>query len=327
MQDSQRRLYGLELFQFANVEPQNTDQQPEEVPIKVTVAEGKHQRVNFGVGYGTEEKARADVEYHHLNFLGGARSAGVHARWSSLDRGLKFDFTQPYFFQPHLSLGTEAQRWYTFTPAYSSIVTGAKVTMTHRSSARTSWSVSATSEHETSSIAPDVLNDPTLRNSLIALGLDPTTDEQNVALTAAGFDFSHTTADNLLNAHHGYQIAFHAENAGRLLGASFNYFGLSGDARQHPPERDNVVWPASRLQFGNLRPAAATKTISRSASATFGGATSIRGWGRYEVSPRRRAAAATACSPSARSCTQLHGNPAACCPGRGQRGLSPGGSG
>src|SRR5437870_4982145 len=71
VQDSQRRLYGLELFQFANIEPVNPEAQPTEVPMKVTVAEGKHQRVNFGVGYGTEEKARVDAEYHHLNFLGG----------------------------------------------------------------------------------------------------------------------------------------------------------------------------------------------------------------------------------------------------------------
>ncbi|HMB80939.1 MAG TPA: POTRA domain-containing protein, partial [Vicinamibacterales bacterium] len=153
VQDTQRRLYGLELFQFANVEPLNPEQQPEEVPIRVTVAEGNHQRVNFGVGYGTEEKARIDAEYHHVNFLGGARSAGVHARWSSLDRGLRFDFNQPYFFAPHFSLGAEAQQWYTYTPAYSSVVTGAKVTMTHRPSEHTSWSASLTSEHDRSTIS------------------------------------------------------------------------------------------------------------------------------------------------------------------------------
>ena len=36
-----------------------------------------------------------------------------------------------------------------------------------------SWAVSMDSEHDSSSIATEVLNDPTLRNDLIALGLDP----------------------------------------------------------------------------------------------------------------------------------------------------------
>ena len=285
VQESQRHLYGLELFQFANVEPLNTEQQPEEVPIRVTVAEGNHQRVNFGVGYGTDEKERVDAEYHHLNFLGGARSAGAHVRWSSLDRGVRFDFTQPYFFQPHLSLGAEVQDWYTYTPAYRSVVTGAKLTMTHRSSPNTSWSVSITSEHDVSSIADAVLNDPTLRQSLIALGLDPRTGEQNGTLSAAGFDFQHSTADNLLNAHHGYQVAFHAEDAGPVLGGSFNYFGVSGDARYYLPIGDNIVL-ASRVLLGNLRAADHDEANIPFAKRYFlGGATSIRGWGRYEVSP------------------------------------------
>ena len=50
MRDSQRRLYGLELFQFANIEPVNPEQRLDEVPIRVTLAEGSHRRVNFGSG-------------------------------------------------------------------------------------------------------------------------------------------------------------------------------------------------------------------------------------------------------------------------------------
>ena len=285
VQDTQRRLYGMELFQFATVEPRNVDQQPAEVPTRVTVAEGKHQRVNFGVGYGTEEKARIDAEYHHLNFLGGARSAGVHARWSSLDRGLRLDLTQPYLFRPHLSAGAEGQQWYTYTPAYQSVVSGGKATLTYRANQHTSLSFSITSEYDSSSIASGVLNDPTRRNDLIALGLNPTTGEQRGTLNAAGFDFNHSTTDNILNAHHGYQIAFHTEEAGKLLPGTFSYVAVSADGRYYQPFGDKIVL-ASRVQLGNIAPPGGDQAFIPFAKRYFlGGATSIRGWGRYDVSP------------------------------------------
>ncbi len=285
VQDSQRRLYGMELFQFANIAPQNTEEQPEDVPIGVTVAEGNHQRVNFGVGYGSEEKARVDAEYHHLNFLGGARSAGAHVRWSSLDRGIRLDLTQPYFFNPHFSLSGEGQDWYTYTPAYRSVVTGGKATLTHRLSTRTSWSVSITSEHDSSTVTPEVLADPTQRANLIALGLNPITGTQSGLLNALGFDFQRSTADNLLNAHRGYQIAFHAEEAGRIIPGTFEYSGLSGDARYYLPIVGSLVL-ASRAQFGNIQPPNDDPTKVPFAKKYFlGGATTVRGWGRFEISP------------------------------------------
>jgi outer membrane protein assembly complex protein YaeT len=287
VQNTQRRLYRMELFQFANVESLNTELQPAEVPTRITVAEGKHQRMNFGIGYGTEEKGRADAEYHHLNFLGGARSAGVHVRWSSLDRGARVDFNQPYFFAPHLSLGLEGQQWYTFTPAYQSIVSGGKATVTHRADANTSWSVSVTSEHDKSAIESDVLTDLSLRNSLIALGLDPTTGEQNGTLNALGFDLQHSTADNVLNAHRGYQVAFHAEQAGRIVPGTFNYYSISVDGRHYLPvgAGDRFI-VATRLQMGSIRPVGNDRTnIPFSKKYFLGGATSVRGWGRYEISP------------------------------------------
>jgi outer membrane protein insertion porin family len=278
-------LYGMELFQFANVQALDQDLQPAEVPTRITVAEGKHQRVNFGVGYGTEEKERVDAEYHELNFLGGARSAGAHVRWSSLDRGVRLDFNQPYFFQPHFSLGAEVQRWYTFTPAYQSIVSGGKATITHRTSAQTSWSISMTSEHDSSAIATAVLGDLTLRNSLIALGLDPRTGEQNGTLNAFGFDIQHSTADNLLNAHRGYQIAFHTEQAGRIVPGTFNYFATAIDGRHYLPMGDRLVL-ATRMQVGGISADGNSDTnVPFSKKYFLGGATSVRGWGRYEISP------------------------------------------
>src|SRR5207249_12270502 len=107
------------------------------------------------------------------------------------DRGARIDFTQPYFFRPHFSLGLEGQQWYTFTPAYNSIVSGGKATVTPRADLHTSWSISMTSEHESSRSSRDGSNSPRfpeLRTSLIALGLDPTRLTQTGTLNAVGFD-------------------------------------------------------------------------------------------------------------------------------------------
>src|SRR5207245_674518 len=148
------------------------------------------------------------------------------------------------------------------------------------------WTASTTSEHDSSAIDPSVRSNPTQRNSLIALGLDPTTDSQNGTLNAFGFDFQHSTADNLLNAHRGIQFAFHTEEAGRVVPGTFNYYAFSADGRHYQRLGSDKYVLASRLQIGNIRPYGnAQSNVPFSKRYFLGGATSIRGWGRYEVSP------------------------------------------
>ncbi len=67
--------------------------------------------------------------------------------------------------------------------------------------------------------------------------------------TRSGFDFQRSTADNPLDAHRGYQLAFHTESAGRLLPGTFNYFALSVDGRHYLPIGNRIV-VANRLQVG-----------------------------------------------------------------------------
>jgi outer membrane protein insertion porin family/translocation and assembly module TamA len=130
-----------------------------------------------------------------------------------------------------------------------------------------------------------VLKDLKLRTSLIALGLNPVTGEQNGTLNALGVDLQHSTADNPLNARRGYQVAFHAEQAGRIVPGTFTYTAVSVDGRHYLPIGKNIV-VATRLQIGNIQPAGADETnVPFSKRYFLGGATSVRGWGRFEISP------------------------------------------
>jgi len=285
VQRTQQRLYDTELFQFVNITPADSENQPDAVPTKVTVVEGPDYRVRFAGGYGTEEKVRAETDYHRLNFLGGARTAGVAGKWSSLDRGIRADITQPYVFQPEFSLTGEGRRWFTYTPAYRAETSGATLTLRHRRDRRNTWSISLTSEYDVSTIEDQVRANPRLRNSLIALGLDPETASQRGNLTSVGFDFHRSTADNVLNARRGYVLTAHVETAGGILPGTFNYQLFSGDARDYVALGDRLVI-ATRAQIGNIRPRDnLPSNVPFSKKYFLGGATSIRGWGVYEVSP------------------------------------------
>jgi outer membrane protein insertion porin family len=284
LQNTQRDLYRMELFQFANVEPLNQELQPSEVATRITVAEGARHRFNFGLGYGTEERGRVDADYRHLNFLGGARTAGGHVRWSSLERGIRLNFIQPYFLGPRFSLEGEGQQWRTVTPAYVSTVSGAKISLTHRWSANTAWSVSMSSEHDISTIAEEVRNDPSLRTSLIALGLDPSTAEQNGTLNLLGFDMHHSRVDNLLDARRGYQLAFHVGQAGDLLPGTFHFRAASIDGRYYQPLSTRRLVLATRVQLGSIDPIGGS-TVPLPRRYFLGGSSGVRGWSRYEISP------------------------------------------
>ena len=99
------------------------------------------------------------------------------------------------------------------------------------------------------------------------------------------FDVLHSTADNLLNARRGYQLAIHAESAGRLLPGSYNYYALSWDARHYLPLGESIVI-ANRVQVGNIDQAGDDPgNVPFSKKFFLGGASSVRGWGRYEISP------------------------------------------
>lgn len=311
--ESQRKLYGLDLFEFVNVQPVRPDgtaaatseggdgdaapQAPEPppasatggrlvLPMRVTVSEAKHRRLRFAVGYGTEEQVRGEVQSQWLNFLGGARTLGVSAKWSSLDRGVRMEFRQPYLYNPRLSLDLVGQRWYDNEPGYNAVASGGHATVRYRLGTNTTFSTTFTDEFDSSTVSESALADPLLQKQLIALGLDPVTGSQSGTLVGFAFDAQRdTAAPSLLNATRGYFAAAHVERAAHLIGGSFSYFGASFDTRYYRRFGDRLVW-AGRLEAGSLKPAGGDATqIPFSKRYYLGGATTIRGWGRYEVGP------------------------------------------
>src|SRR2546426_823740 len=185
-----------------------------EVQLHEETVGPKRSKLTLRAGYGTEEQARTRIRWDHVNFTGGARHAGFEGKWSSLDRGVRMDFQEPYFFSPHFSLAFRGEAWQAREPVYSANRVGGRFILTHQANSANKWSVSLIDEYQRSSIAPAGLLDFTIRNALISLGLDPRTGEQRGTLSAVTFDVSRTTSNSVLDPRHGYILSWHLEQAG-----------------------------------------------------------------------------------------------------------------
>jgi outer membrane protein assembly complex protein YaeT len=295
MQESQRKLYGLETFQFANIEPVlNEGEQPEIVPVKVTVTEGKHRKVNFGVGYGTEERGRVLADWRHVNFFGGARTMQLQGAYSALSKGARVNFRQPSVFSARTNLLLTGQSWNRDEPAYNLVTKGGRITIERtlappgpfsRRSAASSIALTYTNEYQSYRITEEALHTPSFLKTLISLGLDPLNGTAHGLLSSIDLDLHRSTADSTLNAKQGYTLDAHLEKAGTVLRGDYNFVETILEGRYYLPlgRRAVVAVKARGGSIGAVHGENLDVPFFR--RYFLGGAASLRGWGRFEVSP------------------------------------------
>jgi outer membrane protein insertion porin family len=290
--ESQRRLYGLELFQFVNIAPRLPEDRAPQVPVTVTVGEGKHRRLQLAAGYGSEEKVRARINWRHVNFGGGARTGEIEAKASSLEQGVRGSLTEPFFLKPGLSVRLTGSTWSAREPVYEYRSSGGRVVLakdftrvgvgTERG-VRNRIGFSVIREYEDYAISESALADPSFRDELIALGLDPETGRGKGMLAAFAIDFERNTSLQPLNPRQGYSIAGHVESAGSVLAGDFHYNEALGEVRTYLELGPRFIW-ANRMRSATLAGSDAAE-IPFYKRYFVGGSTSVRGWGRYQVSP------------------------------------------
>lgn len=299
IQRSQRQLYSLELFQFVNVDVGDVTSTTDasgatvnEVATNITVVEAPHRQATFGVGYGSEDHARVDAKFTHVNFLGGARVASAEGKFSSLERGVRLSFNEPALGHG-LSAGVNGQSWYASTPAYTLRTSGGRIgvlkTLSRAPSAsggraHGSISMAFAREYESYRVSSAALTDPDFRPTLIALGLNPSTGEGRGTTSAITLDAQRNTVANLLDAHRGLLLSAHAEQAAKIAGGDFSYRELSGEARAYVPAGRAIVF-AGHLRAASIGSGNTATDVPFFKRYFLGGATSLRGWGRFEVAP------------------------------------------
>jgi outer membrane protein assembly complex protein YaeT len=290
---SERRLARLQILRFVNVQARPpAGAHITTIPVQVVVSENPPRRLELGAGYGSEDRLRASAGWSHLNVFGNASQFEADGKWSSIDRGVRASFSQPYLYRRGLGLDASATSWWTHEETYDSRAYGGRIGASYRFARRRRraarapgdvLSVAYVHEYLRYGIHEDALDDIGNFDELIALGLDPVTGEGRGTNAAIAVDFTHNDVDSVADPTAGYGVSLHTEIARPALGGTFRYSEYVGEARGYVPIGDAVV-VAGRARYGTLA-AADDAAVPFSARYFLGGSTSLRGWGRYEVAP------------------------------------------
>ena len=292
--ESQARLAALGIFDFAHLGPTErggSAGEPGVVPMLATLTEGKPQRYQIGVGYGTEDGPRGSFQWDHLNFAGDGRRMALDSRYSFRLRGAGLEFIEPYFLSNRLSLNARVGAWWTSESTYTSRTIGARFGITFRRMIRGNdlervehtWRGGYINESLDYAITPEALADQSQFDELIALGLDPITGSGQGRLAALEFDVERASTDHPFDPRRGHRESLHLLYATPSLGGTFKYNEVLIQEIAYAPLPWRMVL-AGRARAGAVFAASADQ-MPFSQRYFLGGSSSLRGWGRFQVAP------------------------------------------
>ncbi|MBI3047726.1 MAG: BamA/TamA family outer membrane protein [Acidobacteria bacterium] len=280
LEESRRRLERLGLFESVDIAV--VERGRPDVETLVTVKERDHTQFTYSFGYGSEEGAYGEAGWRHLNFLGGARTVSARGRWSWLDRGGEAAFIQPYLFGAGLTLTLRGYAWQLDETVFEALSRGGRAGVSYERG-RNTFTATYVHERDRVELPSGALGDAASRVLLTSLGVDEASGRQEGLLSALEFGAARDTSRESGGVTRGYFAAARVEQAGGWLPGSFNYISLLGDARYYHGVAPVTL--AGRIQYGSIAAMRARSDVPFSKRYFLGGAGTLRGWGRQEVSP------------------------------------------
>lgn len=277
IQESQKRLFDLRLFQFVDLQVKGLEGEQTDLPIHILVKEAKKQTVRFGVGYGSEDRLRAQLGHEIRNFLGDARSLQLNAKASSLVQLVEGRFIQPY----PLSLRNT-----------SFVATGGVTREDQEAFENEKIYVSSQLDHGLFDrvqvhVGHRLEMNRLLDVSAVAADDDVDQEREEYYISSIFGGLSYRVLDDPLNPTRGVQFINTAEWGSRGLGSEVDFVKLTLEGRGYVPlERFGVM--ALRLRWGGIRELEDTSRVPVFKRFFSGGSNSVRGYPYQQLGPLDR---------------------------------------
>lgn len=270
--ETREKLLGLELFGTVRVAPAQTQGMPTTLPMEIEVAEKANREIRLALGYGTEDQFRTQLEWRHLNWLGGGRKLSISAKYSSITTSGAINLIQPHFFsrdtQGVVRLSYDQEKEETYKRNVARFLPRVE----HRFSPHLTGFAGYRVEY-------DKLNDIEAATEAALGGIRR---EGIVSGPTTGLVWN--TSDDPFNPKKGHVISLTLDQAGAIWGGQFSFFKMTAEAKKYLEIGWSTVL-AGRLKFGLADAIGSDKNFPLFERFFAGGDKSVRGYGRRRLGP------------------------------------------
>ena len=270
--ETREKLLALDLFGTVRVAPAQTEGTPTTVPMEVEVSEKAYRQIRLALGYGTEDQFRTQLEWRHLNWLGGGRRLSAQLKYSSILIAGATELVQPHFLTPRTQGAMKLSHDQETEETYLRNVTRFSPRVDHRFSpawtAFLGYRVEYDKLNKISSATREALGD--IRRDGIVSG------------PMAGVVWN--TSDDPFNPKKGHVVSLTLDQAGAIWGGQYSFYKITGEAKKYFDIGWSTVF-ATRLKLGLADAIGAEKNLPLFERFFSGGDKSVRGYGRRRLGP------------------------------------------
>jgi outer membrane protein insertion porin family len=269
---TQNDLFRLGLFRFVTVRALTDSVKNDHIPIVIKILELPRWSFKAGAGYGTEDRIRLSLLITRLNFMGGGRSLIMNAHHSYFTPfAIETKLIQPDLFFKTTDLIINPYYSKEREESYTAERTGSAVTVQknfNKSRAYISYSYGK----DKVELASETLIDEELSSD-------------KKCNTKSGFTlgFNRNSTNDMFYPTKGWKLNSTATITGLGERSLYHYFRLAGDVSWLIPVGKTVL--AYKLKGGVIQPFKGKESTPIEDRFLLGGAMSLRGWGRHQISP------------------------------------------
>lgn len=274
VETTQQRLFSLDLFQFVDIAVENMEDESTILPIRILVKEGKKQTIRVGMGYGTEDQVRGQVQYEIRDFFGDGRRLLINGKASAIVQLLEGRLIQPYLPDRRGSLILDGGILHEDEESFENRKIYIRPMYEYR------WSDRLLSYFGYNMEANRLMNVDILFDQRLA------TDQEHQEYYISSLKGGNTweKVDSTLNPKDGWRILQNMEWSTSYLGSQVDYFKLTLEGRGYLPlSRYGVL--AARLKWGSIEPLEDTSVVPIFKRFFAGGSDSVRGYPYQRLGP------------------------------------------